>query len=131
MRRRPRGTSFAEVIVSGALIVLVFRLVLSPIEQSWRGSGHARHRVGALRLAGDLVEQSRTRPFPQLAGVAGRQSVAQEVDGAVRTQEYAYKVDVEQTTPYLKNLTVTISWDEGGARRSLQYGSRVQGESAP
>ena len=128
---RRRGTSFAEVIVAGALIVLVFRLVLSPIEQSWRGAGHARHRLEALRMGGDLLEQVRTKPFAQLTAIQGRQTVSQEVDGVVRVQEYTYHLEVEQTTPHLKNLHLMISWDEGGARRSLQYGTRVQGESAP
>jgi len=132
----PRGFSLVEVVVGAALLLLVFSGIIAGFRSTLVLVGHARASSGAIGLATERIEYTRSIPYDTVGTVAGipSGSIPQNETVALNGMSYERRTliqyvdapedgmgasDTNGITADYKRVKVEITWVVRGSPRSF------------
>lgn len=125
-----RGFTILECVLAAGLVLIGFLAIAKINPMSYRGATLSREHLTAIRIARNVIEQVRSRPFgSDVSDLKGPQEMKGElVEGNAFTQPF--KVESVNTTIALPTSTcgtvsVTVSWREGTATGSAGIDKKV------
>jgi len=114
MERTCKGHSLLELIVCITLLALIVTFLLNLLPNSLAMLRQAENRNQASKLARSLLEQAAAQPFSQL----NINTTSQSSYDPFNTTFSIWAVPNSDPN-YLKDLRVTVQWQERGGPRSL------------
>ena len=113
-RGRYRGFGLSEILVAIALFVTAITSLLAILTSSAHAVKQSQESVAAQNLAERLLEESRARPFDNIASYTGSHNAAASAQGNLAVISYTYGVTVtplpNTTNPTMKNIAVRVDW---------------------
>jgi Tfp pilus assembly protein PilV len=113
LARKSVGFGLVESIVSAAMLISILIAVWALMGSAFSTGDTNRSRRHAVALAADELEDLRSRPYADLAGHAGVNSV-----WAGQTFTAATTVEGDVPAANMSRITVTISYSDRGRTRS-------------
>lgn len=90
--------------------------LLSTVTLSHHAIKHSSDRIYAQDLAERVLEKQRSLPYSSIAALQGTSTASYSQNGYTTNLDFAYQVDsneitVSGTARRMKNLAVTVSWE--------------------
>lgn len=120
-----RGVTIAETLVAAFLLLLLVRFSVEPVVTSSRAAGESERRLHGLSLAEQQMGLATTGNFTNLASSTTNVTQTWMSHGANVTTTYQCIQTVTVVSPQLKDVTVTIQWQEAARTRSLTIESQL------
>ncbi len=108
------GFTLTEVVVSLALLVIVWVAVVSVIHISKMSGVRAKHKAQATLVMQRAVEDLRKKPFATIAGSTSTVSIDTKGTPDNYSDDLTGTQTITVTSPstYYKKVVVTLSWNE-------------------
>lgn len=119
-RPRERGITLAETVVAAALLLITFAAFLDLLPASLIAERRSQARTQAVAQAQSVLETALSQSFSSLAETAEPLSLPEVVRNGIT---YHAIREITTVNPYLKQIDVTVTWEEPGYR--TRAGERV------
>lgn len=132
MSRHSRGFNLIEVVMAMVIILCGFVVVAQVNPRNYQGAAVTKDRLIALRIARNVMEQVRCRPF----GTAGSLKIVvprdEMVEGSQQGLEYTVKAPVvtvgvappNSTPTGFGTVAVTVEWRDVAGSKTADQGTK-------
>lgn len=112
------GSSLLDIMISTALLLTIFIFACSEFPTATRAITHNSHYLAASFLAEQVLERTRHLDFPNVVAASGSQVVSGMAAASLEQATLLYATSVSTLNNRLKDVVVTVTWNElGGTRR--------------
>ncbi len=115
-----RGSTLISLLVSIAILAIALAAAASAFISASKLTKHASDYTTISNFTQSAMEHTIAQPFSSIR----TSSVSK---GLPKLPNTACRVDVKETEPLLKQVTVTCTWTEGKAPRSMRLSTLVAG----
>ena len=118
-KTKSKGFTFIEIIIAMAILVVGILGIAALFPVGIKASARAVNLTKAALLGQTVLEEIKRDGYDSLSGDSGVRETVESDD----YPGFSYRVEwlPVEGVEYLKDITVTISWNEGNTQRSRNF----------
>lgn len=115
-----RAFTLMEMVLATGLAIVILVSLAPLFPALGRSAASARHRMAALHLAQQQMEQSLAQGYQGVTARSGTVEQVSQLRSSFEKLRFDYEVTVADHPPDLRSILVTVQWSEGSRRVSEQ-----------
>lgn len=119
------GMTLLEVMVAVVLLATVFLVAVAALPAVSGAQRDAEREELASSLAGRVMERTRQQGYEAAASWSGQADLPVISGGQERVEHFLYAVQVSEVEADLKDVVLTVTWEEAGTERDLVLQTRL------
>lgn len=114
-RQEARGFTLIELLIAAVLIVVGLIALMGTVSVGIRADANLEHRITALNLANEKIEELKNAAFSSISADAETGSAI----GFDWVDQRTVSIDEPYGPNLLKNIKVTVQWTQKGSVQSV------------